>query len=174
LVLSEHTSSAHFCFILIGSQRAYFKCAYDCFDRRRTQEGINSCVENCSVPVLTANNVVENEMAKFQVLLISCNTSIISFFCQIEHHRILCSSFFRCWIPLCLCSAEIMIGYFFWCSEVNSFIPVTFYYGIFLNFKLLLIFVLCAPFCSDFIDHCKFATTRMLCLNELSYFLYAW
>ncbi|CAD6257629.1 unnamed protein product [Miscanthus lutarioriparius] len=47
-------------------QQAYFKCAYDCFDRRRTQEGINSCVENCSVPVLTANNVVENEMAKFQ------------------------------------------------------------------------------------------------------------
>ncbi|XP_066342847.1 uncharacterized protein [Miscanthus floridulus] len=47
-------------------QQAYFKCAYDCFDRRRTQEGINSCVENCSVPVLTANNVFENEMAKFQ------------------------------------------------------------------------------------------------------------
>ncbi|EES08211.1 protein FAM136A [Sorghum bicolor] len=47
-------------------QQAYFKCAHDCFDRRRTQEGINSCVENCSVPVLTANNVVENEMAKFQ------------------------------------------------------------------------------------------------------------
>ncbi|KAL6868277.1 hypothetical protein ACP4OV_015122 [Aristida adscensionis] len=47
-------------------QQAYFKCAYDCFDRRRTQEGINNCVENCSVPVLTANNVVETEMAKFQ------------------------------------------------------------------------------------------------------------
>ncbi|WVZ53494.1 hypothetical protein U9M48_004425 [Paspalum notatum var. saurae] len=47
-------------------QQAYFKCAYDCFDRRRSQEGINNCVENCSVPVLTANNLVENEMAKFQ------------------------------------------------------------------------------------------------------------
>ncbi|KAL6658568.1 hypothetical protein ACP70R_001539 [Stipagrostis hirtigluma subsp. patula] len=47
-------------------QQAYFKCAYDCFDRRRTQEGINNCVENCSVPVLTANNMVESEMAKFQ------------------------------------------------------------------------------------------------------------
>ncbi|CAD6254325.1 unnamed protein product [Miscanthus lutarioriparius] len=47
-------------------QQAYFKCAYDCFDRRRTQEGINSCVENCSMPVLTANNIFENEMAKFQ------------------------------------------------------------------------------------------------------------
>ncbi|KAG2556543.1 hypothetical protein PVAP13_8NG202601 [Panicum virgatum] len=47
-------------------QQAYFKCAYDCFYRRRNQEGINNCVENCSVPVLTANNLVENEMAKFQ------------------------------------------------------------------------------------------------------------
>ncbi|BAF27997.1 uncharacterized protein [Oryza sativa Japonica Group] len=47
-------------------QQAYFKCAYECFDRRRSQEGINNCVENCSVPVLTANNVVETEMAKFQ------------------------------------------------------------------------------------------------------------
>ena len=49
-------------------QKAYFKCAYDCFDRRQSQEGINSCVENCSVPVLSANQAVENEMAKFQVL----------------------------------------------------------------------------------------------------------
>uniref|UniRef100_A0A0D9XQY2 Protein FAM136A n=1 Tax=Leersia perrieri TaxID=77586 RepID=A0A0D9XQY2_9ORYZ len=47
-------------------QQAYFKCAYECFDRRRSQEGINNCVENCSVPVLSANNVVETEMAKFQ------------------------------------------------------------------------------------------------------------
>ncbi|CAN6362607.1 unnamed protein product [Urochloa humidicola] len=47
-------------------QQAYFKCAYDCFDRRRNQEGINNCVESCSVPVLTANSLVENEMAKFQ------------------------------------------------------------------------------------------------------------
>ncbi|KAG8089677.1 hypothetical protein GUJ93_ZPchr0011g27527 [Zizania palustris] len=47
-------------------QQAYFRCAYECFDRRRSQEMINNCVENCSVPVLTANNVVETEMAKFQ------------------------------------------------------------------------------------------------------------
>ncbi|KQJ88737.1 protein FAM136A [Brachypodium distachyon] len=47
-------------------QQAYFKCAYECFDRRQSQEGINNCVENCSVPVLSANNVVETEMAKFQ------------------------------------------------------------------------------------------------------------
>eukprot|EP00262_Sarcandra_glabra_P019925 TRINITY_DN7746_c0_g1_i1.p1 TRINITY_DN7746_c0_g1~~TRINITY_DN7746_c0_g1_i1.p1 ORF type:complete len:119 (-),score=17.01 TRINITY_DN7746_c0_g1_i1:176-532(-) len=48
------------------SRQAYFKCAYECFDRRSRQEEINNCVENCSVPVLTANDLVENEMAKFQ------------------------------------------------------------------------------------------------------------
>ncbi|OVA05152.1 Protein of unknown function DUF842 [Macleaya cordata] len=47
-------------------QQAYFKCAYDCFDRRRRQEEINTCVENCSIPVMNANNLVETEMAKFQ------------------------------------------------------------------------------------------------------------
>ncbi|XP_058094288.1 uncharacterized protein LOC131240193 [Magnolia sinica] len=47
-------------------QQAYFKCAYECFDRRRNQEGISNCVENCSVPVVSANTMVENEMAKFQ------------------------------------------------------------------------------------------------------------
>ncbi|KAJ4751372.1 Protein FAM136A [Rhynchospora pubera] len=47
-------------------QKAYFKCAYECFDRSRKQEEISNCVENCSVPVLNANNFVESEMAKFQ------------------------------------------------------------------------------------------------------------
>ncbi|WOL11259.1 protein FAM136A [Canna indica] len=47
-------------------QQAYFKCAYECFDRRRKQEEINNCVEHCSVPVLNVNNFVEAEMAKFQ------------------------------------------------------------------------------------------------------------
>ncbi|KAL2459881.1 Eukaryotic protein of unknown function [Forsythia ovata] len=47
-------------------QQAYFKCAYECFDRRRNQEEIGNCVEHCTVPVLTAQNLVENEMAKFQ------------------------------------------------------------------------------------------------------------
>ncbi|KAM0940676.1 hypothetical protein DsansV1_C18g0152791 [Dioscorea sansibarensis] len=47
-------------------QQAYFKCAYECFDRRRRQEEINNCVEHCSVPALQANNFVETEMAKFQ------------------------------------------------------------------------------------------------------------
>ncbi|KAL0920877.1 hypothetical protein M5K25_007892 [Dendrobium thyrsiflorum] len=47
-------------------QQSYFKCAYECFDRSRRQEEINSCVESCSVPVLKANNLVEAEMAQFQ------------------------------------------------------------------------------------------------------------
>ncbi|GAV76399.1 DUF842 domain-containing protein [Cephalotus follicularis] len=48
-------------------QQAYFKCAYECFDRRRKQEEISNCVENCSVPVVKAQQHFENEMAKFQV-----------------------------------------------------------------------------------------------------------
>ncbi|KAM7489549.1 hypothetical protein LguiB_027033 [Lonicera macranthoides] len=48
-------------------QQAYFKCAYECFDRRRRQEEIGMCVENCSVPALTAQNLVQNEMSKFQI-----------------------------------------------------------------------------------------------------------
>ncbi|KAL8030552.1 hypothetical protein ABFX02_14G293300 [Erythranthe guttata] len=47
-------------------QQAYFKCAYECFDRRRKQDEIGNCVEHCSAPVLHAQNLVENEMAKFQ------------------------------------------------------------------------------------------------------------
>ncbi|KAG0460285.1 hypothetical protein HPP92_023413 [Vanilla planifolia] len=47
-------------------QQAYFKCAYECFDRKRRQEEINNCVEHCSTPVLKANNLVETEMAQFQ------------------------------------------------------------------------------------------------------------
>ncbi|PIN05470.1 hypothetical protein CDL12_21990 [Handroanthus impetiginosus] len=47
-------------------QQAYFKCAYDCFDRTKKQDEISNCVEHCSVPVLNAQNLVENEMAKFQ------------------------------------------------------------------------------------------------------------
>lgn len=48
-------------------QQAYFKCAYECFDRRKKQDEINDCVERCSIPVLQAQNLVEGEMAKFQV-----------------------------------------------------------------------------------------------------------
>ncbi|KAG5589659.1 hypothetical protein H5410_040173 [Solanum commersonii] len=47
-------------------QQAYFKCAYECFDRRNKQEVIDNCVEYCSVPVLKAQNFIESEMAEFQ------------------------------------------------------------------------------------------------------------
>lgn len=47
-------------------QQAYFKCAYECFDRRKKQEEIDNCVEYCSVPVLQAQNFIESEMANFQ------------------------------------------------------------------------------------------------------------
>ncbi|KAI3980517.1 hypothetical protein MKX01_028353 [Papaver californicum] len=47
-------------------QQGYFKCAYDCFDRRRKMEEISNCVENYSIPVMNANQLVETEMAKFQ------------------------------------------------------------------------------------------------------------
>ncbi|KAI3743092.1 hypothetical protein L1987_60795 [Smallanthus sonchifolius] len=47
-------------------QKAYFRCAHECFDRRRKQDDISVCVENCSIPVLQAQNLVEGEMAKFQ------------------------------------------------------------------------------------------------------------
>ncbi|KDP35154.1 hypothetical protein JCGZ_10688 [Jatropha curcas] len=47
-------------------QKAYFKCAHECFDRTRRQEEISNCVEHCSVPVLNAQQQFENEMAKFQ------------------------------------------------------------------------------------------------------------
>nr|GMD96661.1 protein FAM136A-like [Ipomoea batatas] len=48
-------------------QQAYFKCAYECFDRSKTQEEIGNCVEYCSVPVLKAHYLVEDETAKFAV-----------------------------------------------------------------------------------------------------------
>ncbi|KAK6140484.1 hypothetical protein DH2020_025765 [Rehmannia glutinosa] len=46
--------------------QAYFKRAYECFDRRKSQNEIGNCVEHCSAPVLNAQNLVESEMAKFQ------------------------------------------------------------------------------------------------------------
>ncbi|VVA90113.1 unnamed protein product [Arabis nemorensis] len=47
-------------------QQAYFKCAYECFDRRRKQEEIGNCVERCSAPVLNSQQHFESEMAQFQ------------------------------------------------------------------------------------------------------------
>ncbi|KAI7728916.1 hypothetical protein M8C21_016437 [Ambrosia artemisiifolia] len=51
-------------------QKAYFRCAYECFDRRRKQDDVNMCVENCSIPVLQTQNLVEGEMNKFQAQLL--------------------------------------------------------------------------------------------------------
>ena len=64
------------------------------------------------MPVLTANNVVENEMAKFQVLLSSNFLQYTFLFPnRTSHQAFLCSSFFsNLLIALCLCSIEIMIG----------------------------------------------------------------
>uniref|UniRef100_A0A1J3FGC1 Protein FAM136A n=1 Tax=Noccaea caerulescens TaxID=107243 RepID=A0A1J3FGC1_NOCCA len=47
-------------------QQAYFKCAYECFDRSRKQEEIANCVEHCSVPVVNSQQHFESEMAQFQ------------------------------------------------------------------------------------------------------------
>ncbi|CAH9120834.1 unnamed protein product [Cuscuta epithymum] len=47
-------------------QQAYFRCAYECFDRRKRQEEINNCVERCSLPCVNAQNVVQNEIATLQ------------------------------------------------------------------------------------------------------------
>ncbi|XP_058782708.1 uncharacterized protein LOC131657314 [Vicia villosa] len=47
-------------------QKAYFKCAYECFDRNRRQEEISHCVENCSIPLTNVQQTFDNEMAKFQ------------------------------------------------------------------------------------------------------------
>ncbi|KAK7322433.1 hypothetical protein VNO77_25812 [Canavalia gladiata] len=47
-------------------QKAYFKCAYECFDRRRRQEEISNCVENCSIPLANVQQTFDTEMAKFQ------------------------------------------------------------------------------------------------------------
>ncbi|CAJ2638576.1 protein FAM136A-like [Trifolium pratense] len=47
-------------------QKAYFKCAYECFDRSRRQDEITNCVENCSIPLSNVQQTFENEMAQFQ------------------------------------------------------------------------------------------------------------
>uniref|UniRef100_A0A803KTQ4 Protein FAM136A n=1 Tax=Chenopodium quinoa TaxID=63459 RepID=A0A803KTQ4_CHEQI len=55
-------------------QQAYFKCAYNCFDRRRSHEEISNCVEHCSVPVMQAQNLVEVRIIteKLQRALMVC------------------------------------------------------------------------------------------------------
>ncbi|RYR55884.1 hypothetical protein Ahy_A05g021728 [Arachis hypogaea] len=49
-------------------QKAYFKCAYECFDRSRRQEEITNCVENCSIPLANVQQTFDTEMQKFQVI----------------------------------------------------------------------------------------------------------
>lgn len=71
-------------------QQAYFKCAYECFDRSRKQEEISSCVEHCSVPVVRAQQHFENEMAKFQVSLFLSNLFLSSLFALLKPSSILC------------------------------------------------------------------------------------
>ncbi|KAK7334489.1 hypothetical protein VNO80_26246 [Phaseolus coccineus] len=47
-------------------QKAYFKCAHECFDRSKRQEEISNCVENCNIPLTNAQQTFDVEMAKFQ------------------------------------------------------------------------------------------------------------
>ncbi|XP_013635218.1 PREDICTED: protein FAM136A [Brassica oleracea var. oleracea] len=58
-------------------QKAYFKCAYECFDRTRTHAEISRCAETCSVPITNAQNHFDNEMSVFQERL---NRSLVA--CQ--------------------------------------------------------------------------------------------
>ncbi|XP_010475293.1 PREDICTED: protein FAM136A-like isoform X2 [Camelina sativa] len=47
-------------------QQAYFKCAHECFEKRRTKDVTNNCVELCRVPVVNSQQRFDSEMAKFQ------------------------------------------------------------------------------------------------------------
>ncbi|RAL48276.1 unnamed protein product [Cuscuta campestris] len=63
--LQTHFSSVedHVSFTL---QQSYFKCAYECFDRRRKHEEIGTCVERCTGPLVNAQSVFQNEISVFQ------------------------------------------------------------------------------------------------------------
>lgn len=71
-------------------QQAYFKCAHECFDRTKKKEEIENCVEYCSVPVLNAQNFVENEMANFQVKIDFLFKSFSFMFGSYSSFEILC------------------------------------------------------------------------------------
>ncbi|KAG2313578.1 hypothetical protein Bca4012_028114 [Brassica carinata] len=51
--------------------QAYFKCAYDCFDRSRKQEEIANCVEHCSVPVVKSQQYFEELFQKLWLEVLS-------------------------------------------------------------------------------------------------------
>ena len=64
-------------------QKAYFMCAYECFDRSKRQEEISSCVENCSIPLSNVQHTFDHEMAQFQVthnsvIIFSVSSSVLS------------------------------------------------------------------------------------------------
>ncbi|CAE5956647.1 unnamed protein product [Arabidopsis arenosa] len=53
----------HISFTLL---QAYFKCANECFEKRRKQEVTTNCVELCRVPVVNSQQQFDSDMAKFQ------------------------------------------------------------------------------------------------------------
>ncbi|CAI0397023.1 unnamed protein product [Linum tenue] len=62
--------------------KAYFKCACECFETKKKGE-IESCIENCAVPVLTASYLYRIETAKFQAS--SCSSFVLPvFFTRID------------------------------------------------------------------------------------------
>lgn len=85
-------------FFNVYVQQAYYRCAYECFDRRRNQEEIGRCVEHCSVPVHNAQNLFQNEMAKFQVKFISFY--VISFFFLLNEFEVISKTMIMCCLLL--------------------------------------------------------------------------
>ncbi|CAL1404709.1 unnamed protein product [Linum trigynum] len=65
LLAQLHPVQDHISFTL---KKAMFKCSYECYDRERNrnQEEVVSCVENCAMPVRTAQHEYEEEMADFE------------------------------------------------------------------------------------------------------------
>ncbi|XP_020868968.1 protein FAM136A, partial [Arabidopsis lyrata subsp. lyrata] len=53
----------HISFTLL---QAYFKCANECFEKRRKQEVTTNCVELCRVPVVNSQQQFDSDKAKFQ------------------------------------------------------------------------------------------------------------
>ncbi|EFJ29275.1 hypothetical protein SELMODRAFT_92880, partial [Selaginella moellendorffii] len=55
-------------------QKGFYKCAANCFDTFKTVTNIQACIEDCSIPAQTAQNVIRSEVARFQERI---NKSII-------------------------------------------------------------------------------------------------
>ncbi|KAJ4723737.1 hypothetical protein OWV82_007070 [Melia azedarach] len=54
-------------FLLLSKTRAYFNCAYECYDGRRNPEETNSCVDNCFGTFLRGTRHFETETVNFLV-----------------------------------------------------------------------------------------------------------